>query len=174
PPIAISGTRRCAGVHTASAAEARSMFTEQSAPSTMSSATPNETPSTVPGTPPPAIAKSPLPGWLLWFFICGLGAHRFYFGKMGSGLGMAGLWLMSLVTAPFGIGFVGFLGLAAWWVYDAFQINKWARGEESAMSSSTSRDRKSTCLNSSHVKISYAVFCLKKKTRSIYIRHAIQ
>src|SRR5690606_39644367 len=27
------------------------------------------------------------------------------------------------------------------------------------------RDRKSTRLNSSHVKISYAVFCLKKKTR---------
>src|SRR5690606_41324963 len=27
----------------------------------------------------------------------------------------------------------------------------------------TSRDRKSTRLNSSHVKISYAVFCLKKK-----------
>src|SRR5690606_40148103 len=29
-----------------------------------------------------------------------------------------------------------------------------------------SRDRKSTRLNSSHVKISYAVFCLKKKKRS--------
>src|SRR5690606_39865361 len=29
---------------------------------------------------------------------------------------------------------------------------------------STPRDRKSTRLNSSHVKISYAVFCLKKKT----------
>src|SRR3989442_6440548 len=28
-------------------------------------------------------------------------------------------------------------------------------------------DRKSTRLNSSHVRISYAVFCLKKKTRSI-------
>src|SRR5690606_39826022 len=28
------------------------------------------------------------------------------------------------------------------------------------------RDRKSTRLNSSHVKISYAVFCLKKKTQS--------
>src|SRR5690606_9481269 len=26
-------------------------------------------------------------------------------------------------------------------------------------------DRKSTCLNSSHVKISYAVFCLKKKKK---------
>src|SRR5690606_41985201 len=28
------------------------------------------------------------------------------------------------------------------------------------------RDRKSTRLNSSHVKISYAVFCLKKKTKN--------
>src|SRR5690606_40472070 len=36
------------------------------------------------------------------------------------------------------------------------------------------RDRKSTRLNSSHVKISYAVFCLKKKNRtggSLYIIH---
>src|SRR5437868_10673009 len=30
---------------------------------------------------------------------------------------------------------------------------------------STARDRKSTRLNSSHVSISYAVFCLKKKTK---------
>src|SRR5438874_4966711 len=29
-------------------------------------------------------------------------------------------------------------------------------------------DRKSTRLNSSHVEISYAVFCLKKKTRTRY------
>src|SRR5690349_24236014 len=29
------------------------------------------------------------------------------------------------------------------------------------------QDRKSTRLNSSHVEISYAVFCLKKKTRTI-------
>src|SRR3712207_8724109 len=29
------------------------------------------------------------------------------------------------------------------------------------------RDRKSTRLNSSHANISYAVFCLKKKTRNI-------
>src|SRR5436309_9505151 len=32
------------------------------------------------------------------------------------------------------------------------------------------RDRKSTRLNSSHVKISYAVFCLKKKKKDITIR----
>src|SRR3989442_9712856 len=30
-----------------------------------------------------------------------------------------------------------------------------------------SQDRKSTRLNSSHVRISYAVFCLKKKTRTL-------
>src|SRR5690606_39584566 len=35
--------------------------------------------------------------------------------------------------------------------------------------SPTLRDRKSTRLNSSHVKISYAVFCLKKKNRIHYV-----
>src|SRR5690606_41426217 len=33
------------------------------------------------------------------------------------------------------------------------------------------RDRKSTRLNSSHVKISYAVFCLKKKKNIIELLH---
>src|SRR5699024_11950934 len=33
-------------------------------------------------------------------------------------------------------------------------------------------DRKSTRLNSSHVSISYAVFCLKKKKRSMLILHS--
>src|SRR5436309_14712762 len=32
------------------------------------------------------------------------------------------------------------------------------------------RDRKSTRLNSSHVKISYAVFCLKKKKKDKHLR----
>src|SRR5690606_40416011 len=35
----------------------------------------------------------------------------------------------------------------------------------------TTEDRKSTRLNSSHVKISYAVFCLKKKKKRIH-QHA--
>src|SRR5690606_40273377 len=34
-------------------------------------------------------------------------------------------------------------------------------------------DRKSTRLNSSHVKISYAVFCLKKKTHGREQRHKV-
>src|SRR5256885_9834549 len=37
-------------------------------------------------------------------------------------------------------------------------------GTEGRSSESAARDRKSTRLNSSHLVISYAVFCLKKKT----------
>src|SRR5690606_42050667 len=38
-----------------------------------------------------------------------------------------------------------------------------AQAERLRMATEVERDRKSTRLNSSHVKISYAVFCLKKK-----------
>src|SRR5436305_6582157 len=38
--------------------------------------------------------------------------------------------------------------------------------KRSGYSSKAARDRKSTRLNSSHVRISYAVFCLKKKTKT--------
>src|SRR5439155_6392232 len=40
-------------------------------------------------------------------------------------------------------------------------------GCEPAVFASLSRDRKSTRLNSSHVAISYAVFCLKKKKQAV-------
>src|SRR5436309_9890479 len=40
-------------------------------------------------------------------------------------------------------------------------LGGWLKG--SATTTAVARDRKSTRLNSSHVKISYAVFCLKKK-----------
>src|SRR5690606_39750308 len=42
----------------------------------------------------------------------------------------------------------------------------WSRGRRSPpWSVAATTDRKSTRLNSSHVKISYAVFCLKKKKK---------
>src|SRR5437868_12763848 len=44
------------------------------------------------------------------------------------------------------------------------EVNRRVRGRRGArMLAITSGDRKSTRLNSSHVSISYAVFCLKKK-----------
>src|SRR5437773_10691096 len=40
-----------------------------------------------------------------------------------------------------------------------------ARGKQSGRTLEIQRDRKSTRLNSSHITISYAVFCLKKKKK---------
>src|SRR3989442_14135225 len=45
-------------------------------------------------------------------------------------------------------------------------LRGWEEGWTSARVASAFIDRKSTRLNSSHVRISYAVFCLKKKTQS--------
>src|SRR5690349_23996141 len=48
------------------------------------------------------------------------------------------------------------------------------RGERRGADDDTrvpARDRKSTRLNSSHVEISYAVFCLKKKKKKIIEQH---
>lgn len=58
--------------------------------------------------------KNPVIAWLLWFFLGLLGAHRFYFGKIGTGI------LMILLTFCFGIGTI-------WWIIDAFRINSWIR-----------------------------------------------
>src|SRR5690606_29998320 len=50
------------------------------------------------------------------------------------------------------------------WGYFPSTALAWRISEEDWMKDATFLDRKSTRLNSSHVKISYAVFCLKKKT----------
>src|SRR5699024_12212763 len=47
-----------------------------------------------------------------------------------------------------------------------------AGGLQQAGVLTVARDRKSTRLNSSHVSISYAVFCLKKKKKNMYSRIA--
>src|SRR5207247_9217040 len=51
----------------------------------------------------------------------------------------------------------------SWTLSDPDLMERWARDETRVMKL-PSRDRKSTRLNSSHEWISYAVFCLKKKT----------
>src|SRR5690554_7191996 len=50
-------------------------------------------------------------------------------------------------------------------LYNDNQLEKLIRKVAERMEIGTSVDRKSTRLNSSHVRISYAVFCLKKKKR---------
>ncbi|HUE78936.1 MAG TPA: TM2 domain-containing protein [Sphingomicrobium sp.] len=61
--------------------------------------------------------KSTGAAYLLWFFLGGFGAHRFYLGRVGTGVGQ--LLLLLLGWAPL---FLGWLALGIWWIVDAFLI----------------------------------------------------
>src|SRR5690606_39650197 len=60
----------------------------------------------------------------------------------------------------------------SWLTSPLWQIGShvWYAGRrQNRLAQAAQRDRKSTRLNSSHVKISYAVFCLKKNIKKIFI-----
>src|SRR5690349_24236256 len=58
------------------------------------------------------------------------------------------------------------LAKAGVWVYIDAAHSSWIKPHVMAKRLIRSGDRKSTRLNSSHVEISYAVFCLKKKKKT--------
>ena len=71
--------------------------------------------------------KSTTTAYLLWFFLGGFGAHRFYMGRTRSAFGMLGLLAASCVLSVFAIGLIGFPILGIWWLVDAFLINTWLK-----------------------------------------------
>lgn len=74
--------------------------------------------------------------YLIWFFLGGVGGHRFYAGKVRSGAIMLTLWLLSLLLTFFVVGWFGFIVLGIWWVIDAFLLHGIiARHNESVMQS---------------------------------------
>src|SRR5690606_40541854 len=80
-------------------------------------------------------------------------------------------WLFDLVVAARGparleLGLAALLlvGLALYLLLQVWQRERPPDSLRQTTQLGDVRDRKSTRLNSSHVKISYAVFCLKKKT----------
>jgi TM2 domain-containing membrane protein YozV len=60
--------------------------------------------------------------YLLWFFLGVFGAHRFYLGRIGSGVGMLVLFWLGALTAIILIGWVLLLAYGVWWIVDAFLI----------------------------------------------------
>lgn len=53
-------------------------------------------------------SKSKVCAALLSFFLGGLGIHRFYLGKVGSGLAILTLYILGVLTVWFYVGFLFF------------------------------------------------------------------
>lgn len=66
--------------------------------------------------------KTALIAYLLWFFAGYLGAHRFYLGRIISGLVMLVLFLVSCVAIVVLVGFIGLAVVGLWWLIDGFLI----------------------------------------------------
>lgn len=71
-----------------------------------------------------ANAKSVGASYLIWFFLGGLGVHRFYLGRMGSGIAQLLLGLLGWLPL-----FMGWVVLGVWLIVDAFLIPGIAREE---------------------------------------------
>src|SRR5690625_6161133 len=100
-------------------------------------------------------------------------------GSSGSVFGAAGAAnFLSRATRWAAIIFFVVTAGLAWAVYHPKQKEVEAdsvmQGFESVVPGAPGQDRKSTRLNSSHVAISYAVFCLKKKKKKISSRNQVE
>jgi len=59
---------------------------------------------------------------LLWFMLGWLGAHHFYLGNPGKGVGMFILWIASILTMVLIIGFFLIFVWFIWWAIDGVKI----------------------------------------------------
>jgi TM2 domain-containing membrane protein YozV len=66
--------------------------------------------------------KSTFVAYLLWFFLGGFGAHRFYLGKTKGAVAQLLLLIIGWVTAVIFIGFALLIALGIWLIVDAFLI----------------------------------------------------
>jgi len=58
--------------------------------------------------------------YLLWWFLGWAGVHRFYLGRVKSGIMQLLLFVLGWVTAVFVIGYVFILVWFIWWALDAY------------------------------------------------------
>ena len=65
--------------------------------------------------------------YLLWFFLGGVGGHRFYAGKTGSAIAILALTIIGALLASVGIGIFLLAIVGIWVLVDAFLIPGWIR-----------------------------------------------
>ena len=66
--------------------------------------------------------KSAVVAYILWFFLGGFGAHRFYLGRTGSAVALLALFITSLLLTVVLIGGFGLIVVGIWLIVDAFLI----------------------------------------------------
>ena len=71
--------------------------------------------------------------YLLWFFLGGFGAHRFYLGRTGSAIAMLVISIVSWILIFVAIGALGFIVIGIWWIVDAFLIPGIVRDNNQAL-----------------------------------------
>jgi len=69
-----------------------------------------------------AARRSVLVAYLLWFFLGYFGVHRFYLGRVWSGLAMLALFGLSSALTVLLVGYAGLLLIGVWWVVDLLLI----------------------------------------------------
>jgi TM2 domain-containing membrane protein YozV len=73
--------------------------------------------------------KSTGVAYLLWFFLGGFGAHRFYLGQTGTAVTQLILFILGWVTLVVAVGFVFLAAVGIWLFVDLFLIPGIARDQ---------------------------------------------
>lgn len=64
--------------------------------------------------------KSMLVAYLLWWFLGWAGVHRFYLGRVKSGVAQLLMFVLGFATAVIVIGYVLIIAWFVWWALDAY------------------------------------------------------
>ena len=77
--------------------------------------------------------KSILVAYLLWFFLGGLGVHRFYLGRTTSALVLLGLTVAGVIFSVVAIGALILIVPAIWMLVDLFLIPGMTRDKNNTL-----------------------------------------
>lgn len=77
--------------------------------------------------------KSAGAAYVLWFFLGGLGAHRFYLGQTGTAVAQLILFILGWLTLVIAVGFFLLMAVGIWLLVDAFLIPGLVRDQNMAV-----------------------------------------